>query len=631
MDNSRSGSGAVKRPRGEEHGAQKTGSGSSANGARFAYMAFGIVGPEEKQDNNFSGHVRLRLIRRREDAAAKKAGRANFAGNAAGNSAAPEAGHGPGPQQVQGRAVPAEVRGPRPLASKRPEGKVSPRPALKPSAGTGAGMKTGMKAGSMKTAEKAPGGAAGRGEKSTAQAAPSAKAAAKPSAPARLIRTDGPEPRVGGKTAPSAPAPSGKAAPRPQAPARLVRVEGAGVEGKPSGPGPAVQGREEAKREKTGVKKEAVSAAPAKETPRAAAAAPATPAEAKKHITVMGTEGAATGTADKADKAGKGAPSAAQAEAAAQPAVKDAPRAEQKREKSEANSEPAAQGPTCDLYAPPRFSVATLIAYTLLASALILGWAYRGEEILTAKEGTGYILGIVGGSMMLLLVLYPLRKTARFMRRMGAIRHWFRAHMVLGLVGPALVIFHANFSMGSLNSSVALTTMILVAVSGLIGRYIYAGIHYGLYGREMDLNELRNAFKDRSHGMKYVLDYAPAIQERILNFDARVLRPRYSFMGSIAGLVATSFAALWLRLVLALALRRTLRVAAKRHRWTAEERKAHKRGARRYIVNHIAAAMVIARFKVYERLFSLWHLLHLPLFLLLVLTAIIHVVAVHMF
>ena len=164
-----------------------------------------------------------------------------------------------------------------------------------------------------------------------------------------------------------------------------------------------------------------------------------------------------------------------------------------------------------------------------------------------------------------------------------------------------------------------------------MGRYTYAGIHYGLYGRELDLNELRKAFKDRSHGMKYVLDYAPAIQERILNFDARVLKPRYTFMGSVAGLVATSFAALWLRLVIAVGLRRTLKVAARRHGWTRQEVRAHRRGARRYILNHIAAAMVIARYKVYERLFALWHLLHLPLFFLLVLTAIVHVVAVHMF
>ena len=36
-------------------------------------------------------------------------------------------------------------------------------------------------------------------------------------------------------------------------------------------------------------------------------------------------------------------------------------------------------------------------------------------------------------------------------------------------------------------------------------------------------------------------------------------------------------------------------------------------------------------FTLYERLFALWHLLHLPLFILLVFAALTHVVAVHLY
>jgi len=292
---------------------------------------------------------------------------------------------------------------------------------------------------------------------------------------------------------------------------------------------------------------------------------------------------------------------------------------------------PEAKGPKCDLYAAPRVPVVTLASYFLLSMVLLAGWFYSGEEIITAKEGTGYVIGIVGGAMMLLLILYPLRKTARWMRHMGAVKNWFRAHMILGLIGPALILFHANFSMGSLNSSVALVAMLLVALSGLVGRYIYAGIHYGLYGKEMSLNELRKDFKDNSHGMIYVLDYAPAIRKRLLDFDAKALKAHYSFAGSIKGLVVTFFSAMRLRIVLSVALGRTLRVAARRGKWSHSEIKAQGRATRLYVSNHISAAMAIARFKVYERLFSLWHILHMPLFLMLVLTAIIHVIAVHMF
>ena len=46
---------------------------------------------------------------------------------------------------------------------------------------------------------------------------------------------------------------------------------------------------------------------------------------------------------------------------------------------------------------------------------------------------------------------------------------------------------------------------------------------------------------------------------------------------------------------------------------------------------HIAAVKKAAAFGFYERLFSLWHFLHVPLFLLLVAATITHVFAAHFF
>ena len=46
---------------------------------------------------------------------------------------------------------------------------------------------------------------------------------------------------------------------------------------------------------------------------------------------------------------------------------------------------------------------------------------------------------------------------------------------------------------------------------------------------------------------------------------------------------------------------------------------------------HLAAVKKAAAFALYERLFGLWHVLHLPLFVILVLAAGIHVVAAHLF
>lgn len=80
---------------------------------------------------------------------------------------------------------------------------------------------------------------------------------------------------------------------------------------------------------------------------------------------------------------------------------------------------------------------------------------------------------------MLLLILYPLRKRFRILHGLGRVTSWFRIHMVLGILGPTLIILHSNFKIGSLNSRLALFTMLVVVASGIVGRYLYSQVHKG--------------------------------------------------------------------------------------------------------------------------------------------------------
>lgn len=84
----------------------------------------------------------------------------------------------------------------------------------------------------------------------------------------------------------------------------------------------------------------------------------------------------------------------------------------------------------------------------------------------------------------------------RFLSMFGNIKHWFKIHMLFGVLGPVAILFHANFSLGSTNSNVAFFSMVIVALSGLVGRYFYTKIHHGLYGRKASLKELRTSLKE---------------------------------------------------------------------------------------------------------------------------------------
>ncbi len=203
--------------------------------------------------------------------------------------------------------------------------------------------------------------------------------------------------------------------------------------------------------------------------------------------------------------------------------------------------------------------------------------------------------------------------------------------MIMGVLGPVLILFHSNFRGGSLNSTVALVSMLLVAGSGFVGRYIYTKIHYGLYGRRMRLEELKYDIENYMTAVVWVLSYAPKVQQRLLAFDTAALRPRHSFLQSVWQCLTTGFWTRWTHSVLLLDLRRELKVTARRAGWSALELKRRRREAHRHISAHMTTALRIAEFSVYERLFALWHLFHLPLTIILVIEVLIHTLAVHMY
>lgn len=283
------------------------------------------------------------------------------------------------------------------------------------------------------------------------------------------------------------------------------------------------------------------------------------------------------------------------------------------------------------LHTAPKRQRGVVLFTIVVGAALYYGWQSKVEQHLTAESGLGYLLGIVGGGLMLLLLLYPLRKRFRFMRLLGATKHWFRIHMLLGVVGPILILFHANFGLGSLNSNIALISMLLVAGSGLVGRYFYSKIHYGLYGRKMNLAELREITEDSGSRLGSVLSSSPELKERLHKYEQSVLKPPSTFLHSVARVVFMGIRVRLARAAVWRILKRGLKSQAAQAGWSRAERRRHAKEARQYLSVYFATARKVVGFNLYERLFALWHVLHVPLFIILVITSVMHVLAVHMY
>ncbi|MCS6264388.1 MAG: hypothetical protein H8K11_11585 [Nitrospira sp.] len=120
-----------------------------------------------------------------------------------------------------------------------------------------------------------------------------------------------------------------------------------------------------------------------------------------------------------------------------------------------------------------RVLVVTVVVVVAVSSALMF------EALLSLGETTpfghtryGHAAGWVGLAVTLLVFVYPLRKRISPARRWP--RGWFRVHMVAGVVGPLLIFLHSGAHYHALVPILAMLSMVIVVVSGIVGQAVHA-------------------------------------------------------------------------------------------------------------------------------------------------------------
>ena len=189
--------------------------------------------------------------------------------------------------------------------------------------------------------------------------------------------------------------------------------------------------------------------------------------------------------------------------------------------------------------------------------------------------------------------------------------------MLLGVAGPVLILYHANFGLGSTNSNIALICMLIVAGSGLFGRLFYSKIHDGLYGRKIELADLRNSLEE----IKSQFADSETLHQTLINFEKTALKHRWLLLAVINIIVGRLRSAV---------VKRKAAVMMKQVNAGANDVLANRLSLQK-VNQYFRQVIRVADFTVYERLFSLWHVLHIPLFIMMVISGIVHVFAVHIY
>jgi hypothetical protein len=211
--------------------------------------------------------------------------------------------------------------------------------------------------------------------------------------------------------------------------------------------------------------------------------------------------------------------------------------------------------------------------------------------------------------MMLLLLLYSVRKRIKAFSGLGPVGRWLDVHIYLGVFGPLLITLHSAFKVQGL-VALAFWSMIAVVLSGLVGRYLYVQIPRTRAGEELELAEVVE--EHRRAGERLCRDFG--CDEARLGMLERLAAPPEAEAGlrsALGGLLLQG-------------PRRRRAVRSALHGWKGVP--PHARWEiERLLARKAALAQRVQLWRRVHELFHYWHVLHKPLALVMYLFMALHV------
>ena len=231
----------------------------------------------------------------------------------------------------------------------------------------------------------------------------------------------------------------------------------------------------------------------------------------------------------------------------------------------------------------------------------------------------GHGFGIIGTLMMIVGVsIYMIRKRSKKLFTLGYLKHWLELHIFLCTVGPILVLYHTAFKFGGI-VSVSFWSMVLVVLSGVVGRFIYIQIPRTIQGKEIDIKDLVSMREDLADKMKIEMIF----DVRLLNELNYLASPdRYKSL-SFFDIVLFGFKDFFRIRVFFSRLKKNLAIAG----FSKIKRKEIKNKAQAEII----LSRRLGRLRTMQSLFRYWHIAHLPFAISMFVIMIIHVMVTIIF
>jgi hypothetical protein len=220
-------------------------------------------------------------------------------------------------------------------------------------------------------------------------------------------------------------------------------------------------------------------------------------------------------------------------------------------------------------------------------------------------------LGVAGATMITIgVITYSTRKRYRALWNIGKLSMWLEFHIFLCLLGPVLVVYHTTFKAGGI-AAISLWSMLSVAGSGIIGRFLYVLIPRNMKGTELDSHQINEEFDKIGKSLRET-ELGTSLMKMVDSQFARIKRP--------SNLGETIRTLLHLVRVKRQVKHSTRELLAKSHIPHHAARTLFKAVTLR--ASLIQRSIVLLQI---EKLFYYWHAIHLPFTAMMFITLVVHV------
>ena len=258
-----------------------------------------------------------------------------------------------------------------------------------------------------------------------------------------------------------------------------------------------------------------------------------------------------------------------------------------------------------------------------------LGWLIISNTNFLADGNFIYNSGLTGGILMLLSVFYSVARRLKVLKKSGRMDIAYYTHLVFGASGALLIVFHSSYEIRSINAAFAFCSMVLVVISGALGRYMYTRFSFRLHLKYLKIKNVEPlVFNAMS---KFGLNRCESINERFAKFTLYCLKVPENHFEKFGRFFTIVFYGGFCHLRSIYELDKILKNITFQHKIDSRQLRIIQIQERHAISRYSKQLVSLGYTILLEHLFRHWRILHIPLLYLLALTTIFHVIAVHMY